>query len=200
MLHNLISELRRHFFVVYVRPGISITPSSFSEDHNTIVKFDDRAVLSQYDDVLTFDDLAIRYHKGTKYNLLKNLLYANTYHFISAQGGGTYHCAMFSGSCIVVNHKAGEETRFAYAHGLYRHLSNPCPVMLIARNDDSFCAAALALRHAAVIADRIAFDAGELRRFESLIPAQIPVTLDRAIEYYNMLRFSDPNQRPIPTL
>jgi hypothetical protein len=193
LLHSLLSELRRHFFVVYIRHGISTTPSDFSEDHNTVGEFDDRSVVSSYDDVLIFDDLARRFKGGTKYNLLKNLLYASTHHFICAQGGATYHCAMFSGSCILVNHKDGLETKFAYAHGLYRHLSNPCPIMLIARNDKSLLDGAIAMTRSVVLVDRVVFDPRDHLKLETLMPAPAPIVLDGAKDCYARLEFTRPN-------
>ncbi len=184
LLDKLLGELRHHFFCVYIRPGISTRPSDFSEDANTVFEFDDRDVLSSYDDVLIFDDLASRFNGGSKYNLLKNLLYANTHHFICAQGGASYHPAMFSGSCIAVNHKVGLETQFAYAHGLYRHLSNPCPIMLITKNDDSLLEAAFALTRSKVMVDRVCLDPKDLIKLEPLMPTPAPILLNDMREYF----------------
>ncbi len=67
VLRTLIGELRKYFFIVYIRPGISAKPSDFSEDHNSVRDFDDRSVVSSFSDVLIFDDLVNQFESGTKY-------------------------------------------------------------------------------------------------------------------------------------
>lgn len=188
LLGNLIAELRKRFSIVYIRPGISSKPADFSQDHNTVCEFDDRTVVSSFDDVLIFDDLVSRFDGGTHYNLLKNWLYGNTYHFISAQGGATYHCALFSGSSILVNHRSGSETEFAYAHGLYRHLSNPCPVMLIARSDDGLREGAMTFARSQVAVDRILFDPKDLPTLRKMMPVPSATARSAAIDRYAGVR------------
>jgi hypothetical protein len=116
--------------------------------------------------------------------LLKNWLYGNTYHFISAQGGATYHCALFSGSSILVNHRAGSETEFAYAHGLYKHLSNPCPVMLIAQSDERLLEGAMTFARSPIAVDRVIFDPQDLATLRKLMPVPSAAARGAAIERY----------------
>lgn len=67
-------------------------------------------------------------------NLFKNILYSRCHHFISAQGGGTYQCAYFSGSLIAILHRIGPESRWPYS-GFFQWLGTPAARLAIAMNE-----------------------------------------------------------------
>jgi hypothetical protein len=84
--------------------------------------------------VLIFENLLARYPQFD-YNTLKNVIFSKSHFFMASQGGGTYHCALFSGSLLAINHRCGQEERFSYAQGFYRFAWNPAPVLLICGSD-----------------------------------------------------------------
>lgn len=130
-LRSLVEGLKDSFQIVYLRPGISRLPNSYSDDANFPEAFEDQSLMDQYPEVIIFDDLLNDQKGRYEYNHLKNLLFANCFYFITSQGGGAHHCATFSGSLVIVLHTAGHEKRFAYSNGFYKYYANPSPLTLL---------------------------------------------------------------------
>ena len=130
VLDRLLGRLTPTFSIVYFRHGIMETPREFSADHNVPLPYDDLEVLRAHPDVTIFDELLLR-HDDFDYNTLKNIVYSHCFHFISSQGGGAAHCAMFSGSLVAILHRRGEEIKFAYSAGAYTYLANPRSTVLV---------------------------------------------------------------------
>ena len=154
-LHALCSEFENAFQLVYFRQGVTTPPSGYSIDHNQTREFSDLDVLRSHPDVLIFDELFLCGPEGERYNFYKNMLYANCFHFVAAQGGGAHHCALFSGSILLVLHRAGPEMLFAYARGFYRHLANPAPLLLVAGTPSEFVSGVSVVAQSRVLGDRV---------------------------------------------
>lgn len=137
-LDAVFTLMKPYFLIVYMRHGINKLPSEFSEDHNDVLPFDDRSILRRHPTVLCFDDEYESYkaHGGEyNFNLLKNVLFSRCFHYISSQGGATNHIAGFSGSLLMVLHRAGTEPRWAYYNGYFDMTSNPAPILAVCHNE-----------------------------------------------------------------
>ncbi|MBE9605644.1 hypothetical protein IAI18_12290 [Acetobacteraceae bacterium H6797] len=140
MIFDTLGPLYR---IVYVRHGMSPLPEGFSRDAIAIQPLEDRALLERYPEVLEFDALFEKNRSATgldDMNDFKNRLYARSWNFISVQGGGAHHCAMFSGSRLTVLHMRGSETQMAYSRGYYRFMADPAPRLTVCQTPEAFAA------------------------------------------------------------
>jgi hypothetical protein len=137
-LENIFRQLRHVFTIVYVRHGGGVEHPEFSDDRGTPRPFEDRPLLDRYPEVHRFDDL-YKLHRaqgGTQdLNTFKNVLYSRCYHFISSQGGGAHHIAMFSGSLLAILHRGGAEECWAYGDGYYNFMAKEPPIRAICRTE-----------------------------------------------------------------
>ncbi|WP_203074364.1 hypothetical protein [Falsiroseomonas ponticola] len=153
-LRSIFEAYSSVYQIVYIRHGLKPVGETYSHDRNAFVAdFQDAALLLEYPNVLSFDDIFDEHiAKGgcPDINLVKNAIYARSYHFISAQGGGTYQCAYYSGSLLMIQHRTGIEHSWPYI-GYFRYLAKP-PVHL-----------AIATSEAALIAGLPIFDSPAVR-------------------------------------
>lgn len=181
-LDALFTRLARHFTVCYIRHGM--TPSKgFSDDHSYAFPFDDRAVLDGHRDVKGFDDVFERYQAsgGTQdLNTFKNVLYSRCFHFISSQGGGTSQIVMFSGSLLMVLHRAGTEADGAYTDGYYTHASNPATILAVCATEQELIHGTQLFTTAPVMAGRVMLSRESAALLEALAPATLKQRLNLA--------------------
>jgi hypothetical protein len=71
------------------------------------------------------------------------------------QGGGCHHIAYFRGSLMVILHKRGHESKYAYSEGYYNFLANPAPIRAICADSDELMRAAALFTESCVIGDRV---------------------------------------------
>lgn len=136
-LDYLITNLKKNYQVIYTRPGYNKLPDSYSRDDNTIIDTDeDRRVVKRHPEIIVLDDMWNEYKHIMNYNTFKGGMYAKCYKFITTQGGAAYQCACYSSSEIHILHKRGEETVFAYEHGVFKYLSDPPPLLRIYNCED----------------------------------------------------------------
>lgn len=140
-LDHIFSMLKHRFFIVYIRhrPSVAIA-DGFSKDHNTLKEgFDDLGVLMRHPEVVDFEELYAK-HKvlggQQDLNTFKNVLYSRCYRFISSQGGGAHHIAMYSNSVLAILHRRGRETELAYTKGFYRFATNPPPKLAVCSDSE----------------------------------------------------------------
>lgn len=163
-LDALLRRVKERFTVVYIRHGMGGTGQDapdYSRDHNTARPFDDAGVLAGHPEVLVFDRLLERHRDagGTDdLNTFKNTLYSLCHRFISVQGGGAHHIAMFSGSVLAVLHRRGMEERWAYADGYYGFMAPVPPVLAITGADTGLLGLVPLLEGARVLGGRVMID------------------------------------------
>jgi hypothetical protein len=156
-LDKLFGELKSRYTVVYVRHGATVAPG-YSRDHNTPLMLDETKVLRRHPTVLNFDDL---YRRGSlcgqasDFNTFKNAIYSRCYHFISSQGGGAHHIALYSGSLIAILHKEGRELEWAYSSGYYGFMADPPPIRVICRHEHELDHLAPIFATSRVVAGRV---------------------------------------------
>ena len=184
-LDALFDALKRDFRVVYVRHGLRPLPAGFSRDRNRLLDFADEAVLRDHPEVLAFDDLFAAHQAAGRpgsVNAFKNALYARCHRFVTVQGGGAHHIAMFRGSMMVVLHRQGMETRLAYGdEGYYGFMANPAPIRAICRNPEELLEAAGLFNEARLSGDRLLVSPQQAPllnrlspgRFRSAAPAKV---------------------------
>jgi hypothetical protein len=133
-LDLLFGTFEPFFTIIYIRhsvdPGIG-----FSKDHNLALAFDDTSVLKEHPSVRNFEDM---FKSGSQYDLntLKNGIYSRCHWFISSQGGGAHHIALFSGSLIAILHRKGHEIEWAYSSGYYTFMADPAPTTLVCTTEE----------------------------------------------------------------
>lgn len=154
-LDRLFTRFERSHQIIYFRDGIAPREDSFARDNNRPLEFADRAVLDRHPEVILFDDLLRDWPEPLSYNQLKLRLFAQTQLFITSQGGGAHYCSLFGGSLILVLHRVGRELQHSYAQGFYRYVSNPAPLLAIARNTAQFEEALALFEHASLVEGRI---------------------------------------------
>jgi hypothetical protein len=162
-LDIMFKALKQEFTVVYIRHGIGEPIAGYTEDHNDAAPFDDRALLSSHPDVLCFDDLYLthRLQGGAQdVNTFKNVLYSRCYRFISTQGGGAHHIALYSGSLLVVLHRGGSEERWAYSDGYYGFMAPMPPIRAVCRNDDDLIRSTSLFSNSVLSDDRLLLSRG----------------------------------------
>jgi hypothetical protein len=173
MIETIFTRLEQRFTVVYVRHGMRKQPAGFSDDEMQQLPFEDRAVLDQHPAVLCFDDLYEAHRAaggGQDVNTFKNALYSRTYHFITTQGGGAHHIALFSGSLLVVLHRRGRETELAYGDGYYSFMANPAPLRVICHSQADLRDSLALFEETAVVDDRILVPAAAAPLLRRLSP------------------------------
>jgi hypothetical protein len=162
-LDRIFGLLKHDFTIVYVRHGMSPIDPKFSGDQNTPLPFPDRPLIDAHPEVFCFDDLYAKHRTrgGTDdINLFKNTLYSRCYHFISSQGGGAHHIAMFSGSLMVVLHRRGREETWAYGDGYYGFMAPVPPIRVICRTEDDLTAAMSLFLKTEISQDRVLLESG----------------------------------------
>ena len=174
LLEGLFSSLKGTCTIVYIRHGMAGQHlPGFTGDHQPSLAFADRDLLARHPEILCFDDLfAACASAGFGYdvNTFKNALYSRCYRFISSQGGGAHHIAMFSGSLLAILHRKGRDIRLAYNDGYYSFMSNPAPIRLVAENDDELLRSVPVFASAREAAGRTIPDPAQADAMESLSP------------------------------
>jgi hypothetical protein len=185
-LEAIFSTLESSYTIVYIRHGMGRRYADFSDDHNTTQPFDESGVLAAHPDVLTFDNL---YHRHGELggvqdmNTFKNVLYSRCFRFITSQGGGAHHIAMFAGSLLVVLHRRGFEERWAYGDGYYGFMADAPPTRVICRTDADLVSALPIFAGTTMAEGRVVVDlasADILARFSPWTIAARPVTASPA--------------------
>ncbi|WP_372625037.1 hypothetical protein [Falsiroseomonas sp.] len=158
ILAEIFTRLQNNYTIVYIRHGMRPVDASYSHDHNITRKgLGDAQLLAHFPGILTFEQVFeehVAAGGARDVNQFKNALYARCFHFISAQGGGTYQCAYFSGALLLILHRTGIEHRWPY-HGYFRWLATP-PVRLAIATSDAELREGLALFQATAIAGGVA--------------------------------------------
>lgn len=168
-LDVLFSRLKQKFTIVYIRHGIEADDPRFSGDHNHSLPFDDKSVLADHCEVRLFDHLyAEHIDRGGRpdINAFKNILYSRCHNFISSQGGGAHHIALFSGSLLAILHRRGFEENWAYKEGYYGFMASPPPLRAIFRSEDD-------LVSGISLFERLSFDETEGSIPKSLSPKNL---------------------------
>jgi hypothetical protein len=161
-LARAFAALVPDFTVVYVRHGMTPSVPGFSADHNASLPLADREVLREYPAVRSFDQLYFTHRAlgGTNdVNTFKNVLYSRCYHFISVQGGGSHHIALFSGSLLSILHRKGAEADWAYDRGYYRFMAPVPPVIAVSATEDGLLATLALFSKPAVSGGRVVLPA-----------------------------------------
>jgi hypothetical protein len=136
-LDYIFSSLKFKYQIVYARHGIQKLPGEYNRDENAIMITDeDINVLKRHPEVWLFEDVWDQYKSILDYNSFKGGLYAKCYKFITSQGGGCHQCSSYSNSEVHVLHVRGDESFYAYKHGVYNSISNPSPRLYIYHNNE----------------------------------------------------------------
>jgi len=155
-LARIFARFSRTYSVVYVRHGPRTLPG-YVADHNTLMDLEDREVIHRFPAVQTFEDLFELWSRETgnqDSNYLKNLLYSRCFQFITTQGGGSHHISLFSGSIMVILHRRGRESEWAYEQGYYSFSSNPPPWRICCASTDELMKAIEVFRRGTVLQGR----------------------------------------------
>jgi hypothetical protein len=137
-LRIIFSQLKPRYTIVYIRHGEKDEEWGFSSDANKMKDFDDSRILLEHPEVYGFQKLyqrVILHGAWMDINTFKNILYSKCYAFITSQGGGAHHIAMFSSSLIVVLHRKGLETTWAYFDGYYQFMAPIPPTLEVCHNE-----------------------------------------------------------------
>jgi hypothetical protein len=172
-LDTIFRVLKQDFTIVYTRHGMGGAGPGYTEDHNDPSPFEDRALLFNHPEVLCFDDLYAAHVSqcgAQDINTFKNVLYSRCHRFVSSQGGGAHHIAMFSGSILVVLHRSGSEERWAYGNGYYGFMAPVPPIRAICRTDDDLIRSLSLFANSTVVDDRLLLSAGSETRLAQLSP------------------------------
>ncbi|MBP0492517.1 hypothetical protein [Roseomonas indoligenes] len=167
LLEEAFKVLSDSFTIVYIRHGMGTIDNNFSTDANEMQIFPDRALLEKYPDIISFDDLYTRHRQQgglQDLNTFKNVLYSRCYHFVTAQGGGAHHIAAFSGSIMMILHRRGSESQWAYTDGYYDFMAGVPPVRCVFSSVHRMAEALGLLKSVKVIGDRV-FLLGEGRQY-----------------------------------
>lgn len=172
-LDAMFARLKASFNIVYIRHGARPSSASYSEDVDQQLRLDDHVALAKHPEVRHFEDLFAEHVSNggqDDVNTFKNKLYSRCFHFLSVQGGGAHHFAYFSGSLMLIMHKKGHETRFAYSRGYYGFLANPAPIRAICRTEDEVIASLDLMLDSQIMGGRVHLG-GEARR---ILPPLLP--------------------------
>jgi hypothetical protein len=132
VLEHFLPLAIKRFHVIYSRPGAKLDGLGYSHDRNQSCDYPDLQVVRSVPGVELFEEMCLR--DDLDYNATKLEILAKAHHFISVQGGGAHLMAYFNNSALLVFHRRGPEYPDAYRRGPYKYLSNPSPLLLIARN------------------------------------------------------------------
>ena len=121
------------FDVVYSRPREVLDGKGYARDHNRGCEYPDIEIAERYN-VPILEEMCLE--TGADYNTTKLEILAKSHLFVAAQGGGAHVLACFSNSLLLVLHREGREYPHAYAAGPYKYLSDPPPLLLVARDND----------------------------------------------------------------
>jgi hypothetical protein len=168
--------LKNDFTIVYIRHGIAGNEIGFTEDHNTSEPFEDGTLLKSHPEVLCFDDLYAEHRSSggmQDLNTFKNVLYSRCYRFVSSQGGGAHHIALFSGALLLVLHRRGSEEHWAYGNGYYGFMAAVPPTRAICRTEDDLICALQLFVNSVVAEDRLLLSAGSERLLARFSPLTI---------------------------
>ena len=155
VLDELFSVLKEQFTIVYIRHGMFDIASDYSTDHNSFMSFDDVSIVNKHGNIHLFDELYDTLREQMSVNQFKNALYSRCYYFFSTQGGGAHHCALYSGSVLVINNVWGPEINRSYGDGFYSFIANPAPVRLVCLAPDQLILAAKAVTDSKIIDGRV---------------------------------------------
>ncbi|MFL9998601.1 hypothetical protein PQR34_44555 [Paraburkholderia sediminicola] len=179
-LDKIFQKFKTRFAIIYIRHGIEKKDANFSDDHNTPQHFDDRCLLDCHPEVYVFDDLySLHRAEGGAHDLntFKNILYSHCYHFISSQGGGAHHIALFSGSFLAILHRRGSEEHWAYSDGYYSFMANVPPIRVICRTEGELLSAISLLPNTSIYEDRVLLHAGSEELLTEFSPYTIGIRL-----------------------
>jgi len=135
-LERLLVLTAPYFDVVYSRPGSAPVGEGYTVDRNDFCDYPDLSVVRRFDHVLELEAFCVK--TGADYNLTKLEMMAKSRVFVAVQGGGSHLMAYFGNSLLLLLHYYGLEYPHAYAHGPYKFLSNPAPLLLLARRHKHF--------------------------------------------------------------
>jgi hypothetical protein len=156
--------LKPKFTIVYIRHGMAAKDVNFSEDAAIVFRFNDTALLERHPDVYSFDNLYLSHVANggaLDLNTFKNVIYSHCYHFISCQGGGGHHIALFSGSLLAILHRRGHEERWAYGDGFYSFMATPPPIRAICRTEEDLLRALSLFSDTSISDGRVLLDAAD---------------------------------------
>ena len=140
-LDALFDRFKAAYQIVFLPSGAGgMQDRGFSPDHQKDKPIDEASVLRNHPEVIDFH--ALLEARAMSYNELKLRLYASTRVFFTVQGGNAHLCSLFGGSLVAILHRAGQETKFSYAHGHFQYAAHPAPVYLIAGSVADFMQAA----------------------------------------------------------
>jgi hypothetical protein len=130
-LERLLTVHAERFQIVYSRPRDPARIAGYTPDGNSDCDYPDIALVRRFPGVIDLEaDCAAR---GAPYNQTKLEILARSHVFVAVQGGGAHLLAAFSGALMLLLDRESEEYPHAYSHGAYKYLSNPPPVLLLAR-------------------------------------------------------------------
>jgi hypothetical protein len=138
-LDRLFGKLKHEFTVIYIRHSADEILWGFSPDGNTMKEFNDQKVVVDHPEVREFRSLYLMekaIYSDLDLNTFKNMIYSNSYYFITTQGGGAHHIAMFSDSKVLVLHRRGKEDHWAYSEGYYKFMAPTPPALVVCHSED----------------------------------------------------------------
>jgi hypothetical protein len=138
-LDRLFEILKHKFMVIYIRHSADEITWGFSPDANTMKEFNDHKILLDHPEVREFRSLYLMekaIYSDLDLNTFKNMLYSRSYYFITTQGGGAHHIAMFSDSKVLVLHRRGKEVHWAYSEGYYKFMAPTPPALVVCHSED----------------------------------------------------------------
>jgi hypothetical protein len=133
-IEQLLRLSTNRFHVVYSRPRDTLNGNGYVADHNRSCEYPDLEIVRRYDNVTILEDMCLE--TGADYNTTKLEILAKSHLFVAAQGGGAHVLACFGNSLLLLLHREGREYPHAYASGPYKYLSDPPPLLLVARDND----------------------------------------------------------------
>jgi hypothetical protein len=122
------------FHVVYSRPRDTLNGKGYAGDHDRGCEYPDLEIVRRFEHVEILEETCLE--TGADYNTTKLEILAKSHLFVAVQGGGTHLLAYFGNSLLLLLHREGREYPHAYAAGPYKYLSDPPPLLLVARDND----------------------------------------------------------------
>ncbi len=132
-LDRLFAAHSRTFDIVYSRPRTLPRETGYVEDADIACDYPDLAVVRRHPHVLDLETWCVR--QMADYNLVKLQMLAKSHVFVAVQGGGSHLLACFGESLMLMLDYRSGEFPHSYSLGAYKYLSNPSPILLLARSD-----------------------------------------------------------------
>lgn len=166
VLEPLFAQAGTRFDIVYSRPRRMAGNAGYGEDGNQDCDYPDLLLAGRYPAVTVLEDHAAAY--GVPYNLAKLRILSRCHVSIAVQGGGAHLLACFGDALLLVYHREGPEYPHAYAHGPYKYLADPAPLLMVAQTSDQLVEGAAVVANVGVVDGRLQIGAQWRPLFDKL--------------------------------